>query len=135
MAREKRDLLEILKAELDFLEKGGYRNQSWRPNFIFEDSPTCLNYKDPSRTKPCSQCVLMRFVPPAKREEQVPCRFIPLNAIGTTVDFLYKTATQDELEAEVRTWLKAKIAALEGNELTAEPAGKLQKERAKKVCA
>ena len=37
-----RKLLETLKAELDFVNRGGYRKASWRPQFIFEDSPTCL---------------------------------------------------------------------------------------------
>jgi len=113
MGAEKRDLLTVLKAELEFLDRGGYRSSSWRPNFIFEDSPSCLNYKDGSRAKPCSECILMQLVPPEKRKEQIPCRFIPMNALGTTVESLYKTATQDELEAEVRSWLKARIQALE----------------------
>lgn len=113
MAADRRDLLEVLKAELEFLDKGGYRDDSWRPKFIFEDSPSCLNYRDPLRARPCSECVLMKLVPAERREEQIPCRYIPLNALGTTVESLYQTATQDELETEVRSWLKATIAALE----------------------
>ncbi len=37
----------VLKFELEFLEKGGYGRsprEPWRPQFIFEDSPTCMNY-------------------------------------------------------------------------------------------
>ena len=50
MASKKRDLLEVLKLELEFLKGGGYRKgSSWRPQFIFEDSPTCLNYGGPER--------------------------------------------------------------------------------------
>ena len=47
MANDDRDLLTVLKAELAFLEKGGYRHSPsarWRPQFIFEDSPTCMNH-------------------------------------------------------------------------------------------
>jgi len=136
MGADQRDLLTVLKAELEFLSQGGYRRNgasSWRPSFIFEDSPSCLNYKDPSRAKPCSECVLMQLVPPEKRKEQIPCRFIPLDALGTTVESLYKTATQDELEAEVRNWLKARIEAMEEKEqLALHPESGPQKA---KVCA
>ena len=48
MPNDDRDLLTVLKAELEFLEKGGYRHSPharWRPQFIFEDSPTCMNYR------------------------------------------------------------------------------------------
>ena len=135
MGDDKRDLLTVLKAELEYLEKGGYRGSSWRPNFIFEDSPSCINYRDPRHSKPCSECALMQLVPLSKRNEQIPCRFIPLNDIGTTVDFLYKTASQDELEAEVQNWLKLTIAALEGKRAPAEPGDKSREERAKRVCA
>jgi hypothetical protein len=41
-----RELLDVLKAELASQEGGGYSNRArfpWRPNFVFEDSPTCLN--------------------------------------------------------------------------------------------
>ena len=47
MNNDKRNLVTVLKAELEFVEKGGYRNISlsaWRPQFIFQDSPTCLNF-------------------------------------------------------------------------------------------
>lgn len=133
MEAEKRDLLAVLKAELDFLDKGGYHATSWRPSFVFEDSPSCLNYKDPFRAKPCSDCVLMQLVPPEKREERIPCRFIPLDALGTTVESLYHTATQDELEAEVRSWLRTTIEALEKRQgATSESEHALEQS---KVCA
>ena len=43
MQKDERDLLDVLKFELEFLEKGGYGRsprEAWRPQFIFEDSPT-----------------------------------------------------------------------------------------------
>ena len=80
MASKKRDLLEVLKLELEFLKGGGYRKgSSWRPQFIFEDSPTCLNYGDPERKRPCSECVLTSLVPAAFREGKPPCHYISLN--------------------------------------------------------
>src|SRR6516225_818465 len=42
VAKDNRDLPQILKAELEFLETGGYRSSPkvrWRPHFVFEDSP------------------------------------------------------------------------------------------------
>ena len=42
-------LLEVLKAELAFLDEEGYRARPrypWRPNFVFQDSPTCLNFNN-----------------------------------------------------------------------------------------
>ena len=66
MANDDRDLLTLLKAELAFLEKGGYQhspNARWRPQFIFEDSPTCINYGKRENPRPCSECSLMNLVP------------------------------------------------------------------------
>jgi len=105
-------LLETLKAELDFLNQGGYRKPSWRPQFIFEDSPTCLNRggRDP---KSCSECALAAFVPTEKRESKIPCRYIRLNDQGETVDSLYRSRTQQELESTLRDWLTKEIERLE----------------------
>jgi len=62
MTNDKRDLLDVLKAELQFLEQGGYQHTArvaWRPQFLFQDLPTCLNF-DPTHPQiPCSDCVLM----------------------------------------------------------------------------
>ena len=65
MPRDNRDLLEVLKFELEFLEQGGYGRlprESWRARFIFEDSPSCMNFSSKDR-EPCSECLLMQFVP------------------------------------------------------------------------
>lgn len=40
-----KNTLQILKQELEFLEKGGYRSPiAWRWPLAFEDSPTCSNH-------------------------------------------------------------------------------------------
>ena len=123
MPRNARDLLEVLKSELKFLESGGYRDPAraqWRPQFIFEDSPTtCLNYGDPERRRPCSDCPLIGLVPSDHRNEKIPCRYICLNEQGETIDSLYRTGTQEELETAVAKWLRATIHRLETDQAQA----------------
>ncbi len=107
-----KNTLQVLKYELEFLEKGGYRSPIvWRLPLIFEDSPTCA--KDRRRPCPDADCVLMGFVPRKCRYEAVPCRHIPLNGIGETVDSLYRTGTNEEIEEALRSWLLKTIQQLE----------------------
>ncbi len=114
MASRKRDLLEVLRLELEFLKSGGYRkSSSWRPQFIFEDSPTCLNYGNQEQKRPCSECVLMQLVPKECREVKVPCRHIPLNEQNETVLSLYQCGTPEELETALGEWLMNTIQKLE----------------------
>jgi len=116
MTNDNRDLLEALKAELEFLEKGGYRHTAraqWRPQFIFQDSPTCLNFDSTRPSRPCSDCILMQLVPEDSRSTKIPCRYIPLSEQGETIDSFYQTGTQEELEAAVRQWLRTTIQRLE----------------------
>jgi hypothetical protein len=114
MASKKRDLLEVLKLELEFLKGGGYcKWSSWRPQFIFEDSPTCLNYGDPERKRLCSDCVLMSLVPSEFREGKPPCHHIPLNERNDTIESLNQWSTPEELEAAVSEWLMNTIQELE----------------------
>src|ERR1700689_4247257 len=84
MYKDERDLLEALKFELEFLEKGGYGRsprEAWRPRYIFEDSPTCVNYDCKETPELCGSCVLTQLVPPELRNEKIPCRHIPLNGL------------------------------------------------------
>jgi hypothetical protein len=116
MNKDERDLLEVLKFELNFLEKGGYGRsprEPWRPQFIFEDSPTCINYDCKEHPAPCSDCVLMHWVPFESREAKIPCRNIPLNPAGETLDDLYRYDNQREIEESVSNWLRAAIHQLE----------------------
>jgi len=59
----------------------------------------------------------MEFVPPDRRTAKIPCRHIPLNGAGETVDNLYRWATQEETETIVANWLKATIRTLESKQL------------------
>jgi hypothetical protein len=116
MSNDKRDLLTMLKAELEFVEKGGYRNtnlSAWRPQFIFQDSPTCLNFDSTQPPSPCSDCAMLQLVPPDQRSRKVPCRYIPLNEQGETIESFYRSGTRDELESALRKWLVTAIQHLE----------------------
>ena len=116
MSQDRQAVLEKLRMELAFVESGSYRNPAraqWRPQFVFEDSPTCLN-RDPSKPRrPCSECALAEFIPEDLGKRGIPCRYIPLNESGETMDSFYRTGTQEEWEAAVKKWLKATIGRLE----------------------
>lgn len=115
MLHQNVDILEVLRFELEFLSKGGYTRSpsSWRAPYIFEDSPSCLNFEDRTRSHPCSECLLTQLVPPELRGRDIPCRFIPLNDKGQTVDYLYRNGTQAEMEEALRGWLTSEIHRIE----------------------
>jgi hypothetical protein len=116
MPQENCDVLEMLKFELKFLEDGGYGRSPrtpWRTTCTFQDSPTCLNFDDPARPNPCSECLLMRFVPEERKNENVPCWFIPLSAQGDTIDYHSRCGTQIELEEALGGWLRRMIEKIE----------------------
>jgi hypothetical protein len=111
-----RDILEVLKFELDFLRKGGYGRSPrdpWRAQLVFEDSPTCMNYDTPENKRPCEECILMQFVPSEHHKEGVPCRYIPLTQDGQTLNDLYRGGTQQEIEDALGDWLRKTIARIE----------------------
>jgi len=116
MAEDKRDLLETLQFELKFLEDGGYGRSPrtpWRASNAFQDSPTCLNFNDPTRPHPCSECLLLKFVPEERKAENLPCWFIPLTAIGETMNYYANCGTQLELEEALAAWLRKTIRSIE----------------------
>ena len=111
------DLLDALKLELKFLERGGYEPSVREPRkklSIFLDSPSCLNYGLPEGDHPCSGCWLLDFVPAERRAETVPCHHIPLNERGTTVASLGGPADAPEIQQAVGDWLRRTIHQLEG---------------------
>jgi hypothetical protein len=116
MTNDTRNLLTVLKKELEFLEKGGYRSTAqppWRPKFVFQDSPACLNFDTTLAPRKCRECILTQFVPEEMQRKKYPCRYIPLNELGETIDYFYRFGTQEELEPELRRWLKATIERVE----------------------
>ena len=116
MAQEKRDILEVLKFELSFLEQGGYGRSvrtPWKPTSVFQDSLSCINFNDPERPYPCNECVLYDLVPVQNLEQNIPCHFIPLNGQGETIDSMERQYNQLELEEAVKNWLRSTIKRLE----------------------
>src|ERR1041385_7758785 len=114
MSRDERDMLDLLRTELDFIEKGGYGRDvrtPWRERSIFRDSLSCVNYALPEKTHPCDECHLIDFVPEAKRHEVVPCHSIPLTDAGDTIETL--EGNQSQLEEVLKHWLRKKIQEME----------------------
>jgi hypothetical protein len=123
MTQDNRDILDVLKFELSFLEDGGYGrspNAPWRAPAIFEDSPVCPNFCDPARPHPCETCLLEKFVPESRRAESVPCRFIELTKDGRSVDDFYRTGSQVEMEEALAEWLRNQIQRIERERAQAE---------------
>jgi hypothetical protein len=116
MVQDDRDILEVLKDELSFIEKGGYGRSvrtPWQPKSAFQDSLACINYADPNHTHPCTECHLLDFVSPEHQGETVPCHFIPLNEAGDTIEGLELEDNEAKLEREVKDWLRARIREIE----------------------
>jgi hypothetical protein len=114
MSKDERDMLDLLRSELDFIEKGGYGRDvrtPWRERSVFRDSLSCVNYALPEKAHPCNECHLIDLVPPEKRNEAVPCHFIPLTDAGDTIETL--DGNQSVLEDALKHWLRRKIADLE----------------------
>ena len=110
--RNTENALRILRCELAFAEQGGYRSPlGWRWPLVFEDSPTCR--KEASRKCKPADCLLMDFVPKGRHSEVAPCRHIPLNERGDTLDSLYRTGTNEEIEQSLTIWLRKTISQLE----------------------
>jgi hypothetical protein len=113
---DNRNLLEVLKFELNFLEQGGYGRSvrtPWKATSLFQDSLTCLNYGEAEKVHPCEECVLYAFVPDGSRNEKVPCHHIPLNRHGDTLASLDRRYNEPEMEEALMQWLRAMIARLE----------------------
>ena len=116
MAKDERDMLELLKSELDFIEQGGYGRAvktPWKATSPFRESLTCVNYALPEKAHPCSECHLIDFVPSDKQGAELPCHAIPLNAEGDTVETLELADNQSRLEAALKEWMRARISELE----------------------
>ena len=116
MVKDDRDILGILKDELEFIEQGGYGRSvrtPWKPTSALQDSLSCINFGDPFRTRPCDECRLIDFVADEHRAEEIPCHFIPLTESGETVEDLELKDNQSQLEESLKQWLRKKIAELE----------------------
>ena len=125
MPKDNRNTIEVLKAELDFVKQGGYEvsmRDPWSVKLALEDSPTCMNCDHKKNPAPCSECLLMQFVPVNRRNEKVPCRHIPLTPEGDTLLQLYRGSTEEEIDKALASWLQETISRLEAKEKSGEPA-------------
>jgi hypothetical protein len=126
MSHDDRDILELLKDELDFIEKGGYGRSvrtPWKPQSAFQDSLTCINYGYPYRAHPCNECHLLDFVSPEHHLAEVPCHFIQLDETGETIEDLESEENEAKLERKVGDWLRARINEIEKKRATQAIAG------------
>jgi hypothetical protein len=129
MAHDEREVLDLFKLELKVLKHGGYGRSTrapWGRQIAFEDSPTCPNFGDSTRPHPCTECLLMRFVPREHKDQVSPCRHIRLTDSGETIDYLYRCGTQLallKLEDAVASWLRKQISQIE-EQRQAEHSGK-----------
>ena len=116
MSKDQRDILDVLKSELEFLEQGGYgRSVStpWKWSSTFQHSPSCINFDRQQGTRSCTECALIDFVPSAARTQAVPCHHIPIGPKGETVGTMEREYDLLDLEDALRNWLQATIQQLE----------------------
>jgi hypothetical protein len=120
MRKDDRDLLEVLKLELEYLTTTHRysREDPQSPRAILRESPACFNYgcfdyDCREHLSACTDCVLIKLVPLERRSEAFPCQYIPLDKSGEGLDSLYRYCGQQEVEKRVRDWLQATITQLE----------------------
>ncbi len=117
MSQDVRDVLQVLRFELNYLEQGGFQRDRalLGAESPFQGTFACLNYGDPLSPHACHECVLHQFVPVPERAQDVPCHYIPLNSAGETVAGLIAHNEPERLTTELRHWLRQTIATLEAN--------------------
>ena len=116
MTKDDRDLLQLLRDELAFINQGGYGRSvrtPWLPKSTFQDSLTCINYGYPYRAHPCNECHLLDFVAPEHQAEEVPCHFIRLNDSGDTIEKMEEANEQARIEVLLKKWLRERIGERE----------------------
>lgn len=123
MSDDKR-ALNFLQTELIFLKLRGYSPRHNEPQLFFEDSPGCIKRICPSCT--CSDCALIQLVPPGHRSKEAACRYIRLDANGTTLDLLYEHGNSQETAGIVEDWLRVTIDRLTQKSPTMAPADAIE---------
>ncbi len=118
MPQDSRELLQILRYELNYLEQGGYdRDRVWLgTQSPFLGTFACINFGDPLRAHACRECLLHQFVPEDKQIEEFPCHYIRLNAAGETIVELIEKNDPHRLVIALQHWLRATIARLEATQ-------------------
>jgi hypothetical protein len=116
MTEDGRDVLNVLRSELEFLDGGGYApspRDPLKPPFIFEDSPTCIYRPGNATETSCQACVLVEFVPSEERRRRRPCRHIPLTDEWESAEYFYRWGSEEELEQALASWLRVTIRRIE----------------------
>lgn len=120
MLKDRQDILEILKSELEFIEKAGYKTSGKQEveavPTMFGDSAICLNYGYPYRVHPCGECPLMEFVPEEERVSAMPCHHIPLDPSGRTLEGMEQAGNPSDMQEAVKTWLQQTIKKIESQQ-------------------
>ena len=116
MPSDLKQTIERLKRERDFLRNGGYDRSDQsplKPTRLLRDSATCPNCGKPVKQHPCNECLLWEWVPENRRDEDIPCHFIPLNDRGESIASLEETKDRQETEKALLDWLDSVIEHLE----------------------
>jgi hypothetical protein len=117
MPQDTREILQILRYELNYLEQGGFERDRLATGATspFLESFTCINFGDPVHTHACRECKLFPLVPEDKRNEELPCHFIRLGANGETMGELIQKHDPRRLAMVLEHWLRATIARMEAS--------------------
>ena len=115
MTEDLRDVLEVLRFELNHLEQGGF---NWDRAMLGKESPfkgtfACANFGDALQAHACHECLLYQFVPDDKKNEEFPCHYIQLNDSGETVAQLIEKKDPARLVKALERWLRETIERLE----------------------
>ncbi len=116
MPSDLKEIIEQLKLERNILKNGGYGRSvrtPWKPTRLFRDSVTCLNFDEVVKRHPCNECLLWEWVPENRRDEDIPCHFIPLNDRGLNIASLEDTQHREEAEKALLGWLDSVLEHLE----------------------
>jgi len=115
MAQDLREVLEILRFELNYLEQGGFEQDR---DLLGNESPflgtiACINFGDPLRAHACHECLLYQFVPEDKQGEEIPCHHIRLSDSGETIAGLIAVNEPRRMAMVLEQWLRTTIAQLQ----------------------
>jgi hypothetical protein len=111
-----REILEMLRLEIEVIERGGYLPSVRDPRKelrIFRDSVSCPNLALENKVEPCVHCWLAQFIPAQHLDKEVPCHYIALNERGDTVASLLERGDAEGARTTLLGWLKRKVAELE----------------------
>jgi hypothetical protein len=104
---DKQKVLGLIRLEIDNIRRRGF-------SAYFRDSILCINAHKLVKSDTCEDCALLMYVPEQRKQTEVPCFHIVLNAEGDTVGELARAGDRQGLEAEIIAWLERTADELEG---------------------